>query len=126
MSKWIEFATPVEETAVDKQTKVSESYEQFLSRRTNQMAGMVGLLSSRLEIIEMSLKFDMNYDNMTVNLWRRTAKEARTGLLECLIRFQHEWADMQQYEEGDYGKEMYERKIAEYTTELEALNTLIV
>jgi hypothetical protein len=31
---------------------------------------------------------------------------------------------MQQYSNEDYGKEMYERKIAEYTTELEALKTL--
>jgi hypothetical protein len=48
----------------------------------------------------------------------------RTDILETLIRYQNEWADMQQYSNEDYGKEMYERKIAEYTTELEALKTL--
>ena len=31
---------------------------------------------------------------------------------------------MQQYDEGDYGKTMYENKVKEYTTELEALKTL--
>jgi hypothetical protein len=45
-------------------------------------------------------------------------------ILETLIRYQNEWANMQQYETGDVGLGMYERKIAEYTTELEALKTL--
>ena len=104
--------------------KAYESHETFLSRRSNQMAGMIGLLSSRLEIINMNLRFDMEYDTMTADQWRRTAKQSRLEILECLIRYQHEWADMQQYTEGDYGLTMYEDKIKEYTTELEALKTL--
>jgi hypothetical protein len=31
---------------------------------------------------------------------------------------------MQQYDEEDYGLGMYQRKVAEYTTELDALKTL--
>jgi hypothetical protein len=104
--------------------KAYESHEMFLSRRSNQMAGMIGLLSSRLEIINMNLRFDMEYDTMTADQWRRTAKQSRLEILECLIRYQHEWAEMQQYTETDYGTEMYKNKIAEYTTELEALKTL--
>ena len=61
---------------------------------------------------------------MTVDAFRRSAKEMRVEILETLIRYQNEWADMQKYDEGDYGKTMYEGKIAEYTTELEALKTL--
>ena len=104
--------------------KAQESHTEFLTRRSSQMAGMIGLLSSRLEIIDMNLKFDMQYDTMTLDLWRRTAKQTRMEILECLIKYQHEWAEMQQYDEEDYGLGMYQRKVAEYTTELEALKTL--
>ena len=55
--------------------KAQESHTEFLSRRSSQMAGMIGLLSSRLEIIDMNLKFDMQYDTMTPDLWRRTASQ---------------------------------------------------
>ena len=88
------------------------------------MSGMIGLLSSRLEIINMNLRFDMEYDTMTADQWRRTAKQSRMEILECLIKYQHEWAEMQNYVEGDYGITMYQDKIKEYTTELEALKTL--
>ena len=101
-----------------------ESHELFLTRRSGQMAGMLGLLSSRLEMVAMHHRLDMEYGPMTVDAWRRSAKQMRMEVLDTLIRYQHEWAEMQQYDEGDYGKTMYERKIAEYTTELEALKTL--
>ena len=104
--------------------KAQESHTEFLTRRSSQMAGMIGLLSSRLEIIDMNLKFDMEYDTMTPDLWRRTARQSRMEILECLIKYQHEWAEMQQYDEEDYGLGMYQRKVAEYTTELEALKSL--
>ena len=104
--------------------KAQESHTEFLTRRSSQMAGMIGLLSSRLEIIDMNLKFDMQYDTMTPDLWRRMARQSRMEILECLIKYQHEWAEMQQYDEEDYGLGMYQRKVAEYTTELEALKSL--
>ena len=101
-----------------------ESHEAFLTRRCGQMAGMIGLLSSRLEMVAMTLRFDMEFDKMTADQWLRSAKQSRMEILETLIRYQKEWADMQQYETGDVGLGMYERKLAEYTTELEALKTL--
>ena len=104
--------------------KAQESHTEFLTRRSSQMAGMIGLLSSRLEIIDMNLKFDIQYDNMSPDMWRRAAKQSRLEILECLIKYQHEWAEMQQYDEEDYGLGMYQRKVAEYTTELEALKSL--
>ena len=109
------------ETVVE---KPYESHELFLTRRSGQMAGMLGLLSSRLEMVAMHHRLDMEYGPMTVDAWRRSAKQMRMEVLDTLIRYQHEWAEMQQYEEGDYGKTMYENKIKEYTTELEALKTL--
>jgi len=109
------------ETVVE---KPYESHETWLAKRTSKMAGIIGLLSSRLELIAMQHRLDMEYGPMTVDAWRRSAKQMRTEVLDTLIRYQHEWAEMQQYDEGDYGKTMYENKIKEYTTELEALKTL--
>jgi glucan phosphorylase len=118
MSKWIQFATPVEETVV-------ESNEQFLSRRGTAMAGMIGSLSARLEIINMNLRFDMEYDaHMTADQWRRSVKQSRIEILETLISYQATWSSMQNYQAGEVGKEMSDRKIKEYTAELEALETL--
>ena len=101
-----------------------ETHEQFMTRRSSQMAGMIGLLSSRLEIVAMHHRLDMEYGPMTVDMWLRSARQMRLEILECLIRYQHEWAEMQQYAETDYGMQMYKDKIAEYTTELEALKSL--
>ena len=105
--------------------KAHESHELFLARRSNTMAGIIGLLSSRLEIANMNMRFDMEYEvTMTADEWRRSARQSRMEILECLIKYQQLWALMQDYKEGDYGKTMYENKIKEYTTELEALKTL--
>ena len=101
-----------------------ESHEMFLTRRGKQMAGMIGLLSSRLEMICMTLRIEMEYGDTTPEMWRRSAKQIRLETLETLIRYQHEWADMQEYTETDYGMQMYKSKIEEYTTELETLKTL--
>lgn len=101
-----------------------ESHEMFLTRRGKQMAGMIGLLSSRLEMVAMHHRLDMEYGPMNADMWRRSARQMRLEILETLIKYQHEWADMQQYTETDYGMQMYKEKIAEYTTELEALKTL--
>ncbi len=101
-----------------------ESHEMFMTRRGKQMAGMIGLLSSRLEIVAMHHRLDMEYGPMNVDMWRRSARQMRMEILETLIKYQHEWAEMQEYTETDYGMEMYKNKIEEYTTELEALKTL--
>jgi N-glycosylase/DNA lyase len=89
------------------------------------MAGMIGSLSARLEIINMNLRFDMEYDaHMTADQWRRSVKQSRIEILETLISYQATWSSMQNYQTGEYGKEMSDRKIKEYTAELEALETL--
>ena len=124
MSKWIQFATPVEETVVEKVEAPHESHEMWLSKRTSKMAGMIGLLSARLEMVAMHHRLDMEYGPMTVDAYRRSAKQMRMEILETLIAYQNEWAKMQQYSNEDYGKTMYENKVKEYTTELEALKTL--
>jgi glucan phosphorylase len=102
-----------------------ENYETFLSRRSMAMSGMIGSLSARLEIINMNLKFDMEYDaHMTADQWRRSVKQSRMEILETLISYQATWSSMQNYQAGEVGKEMSDRKIKEYTAELEALETL--
>jgi hypothetical protein len=113
-----ELETTVVETAY-------ESHEAFLSRRGMAMSGMIGSLSARLEIINMNLRFDMEYDaHMTADQWRRSVKQSRIEILETLISYQEAWSAMQDYQTGEYGRDMYEKKIKEYTTELEALKTL--
>jgi len=109
------------ETVVE---KPYESHEMWLSKRTSKMAGMLGLLTARLEMVAMHHRLDMEYGPMTVDAYRRSAKQMRMEVLDTLIKYQNDWADMQQYGETDYGKTMYEKKLKEYTTELEALKTL--
>ena len=112
------------ETVVETVETPYESHEMWLAKRTSKMAGMIGSLVGRLEIVSMHHRLDMEYGPMTVDAFRRSAKQMRMEILDTLIRYQHDWADMQKYDEGDYGKTMYENKIKEYTTELEALKTL--
>ena len=101
-----------------------ESHETWLSKRTSKMAGMIGSLVGRLEIVAMHHRLDMEYGPMTLDAFRRSAKQMRMEILETLIKYQEDWADMQQYSNTDYGKIIYENKVKEYTTELEALKTL--
>ena len=75
-------------------------------------------------MIAMQHRLDMDYGPMTLSMYRRSAKEMRMEILDTLIRYQNDWADMQQYSNEEYGKTMYENKVKEYTTELEALKTL--
>jgi len=110
------------ETVVEQPT---ESHMDFMYRRSGAMAGMIGMLSSRLEIVEMELRWDIKDEDAPMYL-RRSAKRMREEVLETLIRYQQEWADMQQYEDGDIGMDMHKRKMTEYTTELEALKTLVL
>ena len=109
------------ETVVEAQ---HESHEMWLAKRTSKMAGMIGSLVGRLEIVAMHHRLDMEYGPMTLDAFRRSAKQMRMEILETLIKYQEDWADMQQYSNADYGKIIYENKVKEYTTELEALKTL--
>jgi hypothetical protein len=104
-----------------------ETYEQALSRRTSAMAGIIGTLQGRLEILNTELKFELTYDNMSwppPKEFKSRLKSIRTDIIKTLIVSTKAWADMQQYEDGDIGKEMSDRKLADLTTELEALKIL--
>jgi len=108
------------ETVVEQPT---ESHMEFMYRRSSAMAGMIGLLSSRLEILEIELRWDVN-DEQAPMYVRRNVKRMREEILETLIKYQQEWAEMQQYEKGEIGMDIHKRKMNEYTTELNALKTL--
>lgn len=103
-----------------------ETHEQFMTRRGGQMAGMIGLLQSRLEIAEIELGTVLEFSNHPKESLLYSIKSARMGVLETLIKFVNEWAEMQQYDENDYGKEMTDRRLKEYTEKLEALKTLVL
>ena len=112
------------ETVVETVETPYESHEMWLAKRTSKMAGMIGSLVGRLELVAMHHRLDMEYGPMTLDAFRRSAKQMRMEILETLIKYQEDWADMQQYSNTDYGKIIYENKVKEYTTELEALKTL--
>lgn len=101
-----------------------ESHEQFMTRRSSAMAGMIGLLQSRLEIAEIELDTLLQFSNHPKQSLLYSVKSIREGVLETLIKFTNEWADMQRYEISDYGKELSDRRLTEYTTKLETLKTL--
>jgi len=101
-----------------------ETYEQALSRRSSAMAGIIGTLQGRLEILNTELKFELNYDNLTQKEFKSRLKSIRTDIIKTLIVSNKAWAEMQQYEDGDIGKQFNDEKLADLTTELEALRTL--
>jgi len=101
-----------------------ETYEQVLSRRSSAMAGIIGTLQGRLEILDTELKFELDYANLTQKEFKSRLKSIRTDIIKTLIVSNKAWAEMQQYEDGDIGKQFSDEKLAKLTTELEALKTL--
>jgi hypothetical protein len=101
-----------------------ETYEQALSRRSSAMAGIIGTLQGRLDILNMELKFELEYDNLNRKELMSRLKSIRTDVIKTLIVSNKAWAEMQQYEDGDIGKEMSDRKLADLTMDLEVLQTL--
>jgi hypothetical protein len=101
-----------------------ETYEQALSRRSSAMAGIIGTLQGRLEILNTELKFELEYDNLNREEFKSRLKSIRTDVIKTLIVSNKAWADMQQYQDGDIGKQFSDEKLAILTTELEALQTL--
>jgi len=101
-----------------------ETYEQALSRRGSAMAGIIGTLQGRLDILNTEIKFELEYDNMSPKEFKSRLKSIRTDIIKTLIVSTKAWAEMQRYEDGDIGKEMSDRKLADLTTELEVLKTL--
>ena len=101
-----------------------ETYEQALSRRSSAMAGIIGTLQGRLDILNTELKFELEYDSLTQKEFKSRLKSIRTDIIKTLIVSNKAWAEMQQYEDGDIGKQFNDEKLADLTTELEALKTL--
>ena len=106
------------------ETVVVESHEAFLSRRSMAMAGMLGTLSGRLEILSMEMRLAVEYPLSNKDFLKSQLRELRMSTLETLIKYNREWAEMQDYKVGEYMKESSDKKISEFTTELEALKTL--
>ena len=99
--------------------KVLESNEAFMSRRSMEMSGIIGGLSARLGIIKEELKSNYTYDYASVEYLKQQMLSMHKEIVESLIKYNQKWAEMQRYDEGDYGKECSDREIAELTTELE-------
>jgi hypothetical protein len=103
---------------------VVESHEAFLSRRSMAMAGMIGSLSARLGIIKDELKSCYTYKHANEAFLKQQMQSMHKDIVEGLLKYHQEWADMQNYDEEDAGKSYSDKDIVALTTELETLKTL--
>jgi len=116
MSKWIQFATPVEETKVE----TTESHDEYMHRRGKSMAGMIGMMQARLEMIDIDLESAIIYaDN--VKQAKKYMTEMRQGILNTLIEYMNRWSEMQDYKEEDYMYGRHKEKIEQFTSKLNNL-----
>lgn len=116
MSKWIQFATPVEETKVE----TTESHEEFMHRRSCDMAGMIGMMQARLEMIDIDLESAIIYaDN--VKQAKKYMTEMRKDILKTLLEYTERWLNMQNYDETEYAYGRHKEKIEEFTNKLNNL-----
>lgn len=100
--------------------KEMESHESFLDRRGHSMAGMIGSLQARLEMLDIELDSSIQYAS-NVNRAKQHMKDMRKDVLKTLIEFQTRWAEMQDYKEEDYMYESSNKKIDEYSNKLNNL-----
>ena len=101
-----------------------ESHEAFLSRRGMVMAGMIGSLSARLDILKDEMRICYTYEHADLEFLKRQMQSMQKDIVVSLLKYNNEWANMQQYELGDVAKSYSDKAIADLTTELEALKTL--
>lgn len=103
---------------------VVESHEQFLSRRGMVMAGMIGSLAARLDILKDEMRICYTYEHANLEFLKRQMQIMQKDIVVSLLKYNNDWANMQQYELGDVAKSYSDKAIADLTTELEALKTL--
>jgi len=101
-----------------------ESHEMWLGKRTSKMAGMIGSLAGRLDILKDELKSCYTYDYANEAFLKQQMFSMHKSIVEGLLKYNKAWAEMQNYEEGDIAKSYSDKAIADLTTELEALKTL--
>jgi len=116
MSKWIEFATPVEETKVE----TTESHEEFMHRRSCDMAGMIGMLQGRLEMLDIELDSTIEYVKNVASA-KEYMRDMRKDILKTMLEYTERWLKMQNYEETEYMYGRHKEKIQEYTNKLNNL-----
>ena len=109
--------------AVD--NKKTESYEQFLSRRTQTMAGMLGLAGSTLGSVGISASSTLKYYD-TVQLLKTAVRDMGIAAIKAQIQLEQDWIDMNSVNDPNYvGNKYSVEKIERLTTDLKALETLV-
>lgn len=105
--------------------KKSESYTEFLSRRSNTMASMVGLAGSTLGSVGISASSTLKYYD-TVQLLKTAVRDMGIAAIKAQIQLEQEWIDMNSVNDPEYLGNKYGReKIERLTTDLKALETLV-
>ena len=109
--------------AVD--NKKTESYQEFLSRRSQTMAGMVGLANSTLSHVGISAASTLQYYD-TVKLLKTAVRDLGIAAIKAQIQLEQDWMDMNSVNDSDYvGNKYSVEKIERLTTDLKALETLV-
>ena len=109
--------------AVD--NKKTESYQEFLSRRGQTMAGMIGLASSTLSHVGISAASTLQYYD-TVKLLKTAVRDLGIAAIKAQIQLEQDWIDMNSVNDPEYTGNKYGlEKIDRLTTDLKALETLV-
>lgn len=114
--------TVVVDTVVEKE----ETHTEFLTRRSHAMAGMIGAAGSNLSLIPILCNSAITYGT-TVKSLKLSLVDISKQSLKSAIALETAWMEMGKHNDPEYyGAEFCLRRIAEYTKELEALETLVV
>lgn len=116
--------TSVVDAVVNEKPVQPESYEQFLSRRTQAMAGMIGYACSSLGSIGISASSTLqHYD--TVELLKKAIQEIAISSISAQMVLEAEWMEMNSHHDPEYiGNKHSREKIHRLAEELKALKTL--
>ena len=106
--------------------KKEESYTEFLSRRCNSMASMIGYMGSMLGQVDITASTSLEYFDNNTKLLKGALKEVAIKALEAQVQLEKEWMEMNSYNDPNYvGNKFSVEKINRATEKIEALKTLV-
>ena len=106
--------------------KKEESYTEFLSRRCNSMASMIGYMGSMLGQVDITASTSLEYFDNNTKLLKGALKDIAIKALEAQVQLEKEWMEMNSYNDPNYvGNKFSVEKINRATEKIEALKTLV-
>ena len=98
----------------------TESHEEFMHRRSHDMAGMIGMLQGRLEMLDIQLDSTIEYVKNVADA-KEYMRDMRKDILKTMLEYTERWLKMQNYEETEYMYGRHKEKIQEYANKLNNL-----